>query len=71
VIAAQRMVDALDELCHDLEVPTPKSYGIDHDTWTRLTPLMAQQAVASGSPANNPIVPSLEEIERIYTEVYG
>jgi alcohol dehydrogenase len=32
---------------------------------------MAQQAVASGSPANNPIVPSLEEIERIYTEVYG
>jgi alcohol dehydrogenase len=71
VIAAQRMVDALDELCHDLAVPTPKSYGIDHETWTRLTPLMAQQAVASGSPANNPIVPSLEEIERIYTEVYG
>ena len=33
-IAAGRIVDALAELCDDLEVPTPKSYGIDHDTWT-------------------------------------
>ena len=69
-IASQRMVDALGELCHDLAVPTPKSYGIDHDLWETLTPLMAEQAVASGSPANNPIVPSLDDIERIYAHVY-
>ena len=55
----------------DLEVPTPKSYGIDHDTWTELTPLMAQQAIASGSPANNPVLPSHDDIERIYADVYG
>jgi alcohol dehydrogenase class IV len=69
-VASARLVDALAELCHDLEVPTPQSYGIDLDAWTELTPLMAQQAVASGSPANNPIVPSVEEIERIYGDIY-
>jgi alcohol dehydrogenase len=65
------MVDALTELCLDLEVPTPKSYGIDHDTWDRLSPLMAEQAIASGSPANNPIVPSLNDIQQIYSQIYG
>jgi len=70
-IASQRMVDALVELCRELEVPTPQDFGIDHRTWTELTPLMAEQAVASGSPANNPIVPTLEDIERIYSRVYG
>lgn len=70
-IAAGRMVDALTELCLDLEVPTPKSYGIDHDTWDRLSPLMAEQAIASGSPANNPIVPSLNDIQQIYSQIYG
>ena len=68
--ASQAMVDALAELCHDLDVPTPESYGIDHDAWAQLTPLMAEQAVASGSPANNPVVPSREDIERIYSQVY-
>ena len=70
-VAARRMVEALAELCRDLEVPTPRSYGIDASTWTELTPLMAEQAVASGSPANNPVVPNLEDIERIYAQIYG
>ena len=70
-VASRRMVGALAELCHDLEVPTPKSYGIEPETWARLTPLMAEQAVASGSPANNPIVPSLDDIESIYSQVYS
>jgi alcohol dehydrogenase class IV len=69
--AAQSMVEALAELCSDLEVPTPRSYGIDAARWNELTPLMAQQAVASGSPANNPVLPTLDDIERIYAQVYG
>jgi alcohol dehydrogenase len=32
---------------------------------------MAQQAIASGSPANNPVLPSHDDIERIYADVYG
>jgi alcohol dehydrogenase class IV len=69
--AAQSMVEALAELCGDLEVPTPRSYGIDAARWRELTPLMAQQAVASGSPANNPVLPTLDDIETIYAQVYG
>jgi alcohol dehydrogenase class IV len=71
VIASQRMVEALGELCRDLEVPNPRAYGIDHDTWEQLTPLMAEQAVASGSPANNPIVPGRDDIEKIYDKIFG
>jgi len=69
--AAGRLVDELTELCAYLEVPTPASYGIDKQTWTSLTPVMAQQALASGSPANNPVVPSAEDIELLYAKVYG
>ncbi|MHA7651011.1 iron-containing alcohol dehydrogenase [Mycobacterium sp. ML4] len=69
--AAQALVDALTELCADLEVPTPKSYGIDSAAWHASIPLMAQQAVASGSPANNPVVPGTAEIEALYTQLYG
>lgn len=70
-IAARSLVDALTELCADLEVPTPRSYGIDSAAWQSLIPLMTEQAVASGSPANNPIVPDPAEIEALYTQVYG
>ena len=69
--AAGRLVDELTELCAYLEVPTPASYGIDKQTWTSLTPVMAQQALASGSPANNPVLPSAEDIEVLYAKVYG
>ena len=69
--AADKLVNELRTLGRDLEVPTPHDYGIDQDAWTRLTPLMAEQALASGSPANNPIVPTTDEIQTLYTEIYG
>ncbi|MEU7039514.1 iron-containing alcohol dehydrogenase [Streptomyces varsoviensis] len=69
--AADRLVQALRDLCTDLEVPTPAAHGIDKDAWTRLTPLMAEQALASGSPANNPRVPTAEEIESLYARIYA
>ncbi len=69
--AADRFVQALRDLCTDLEVPTPAVHGIDKDEWVRLTPLMADQALASGSPANNPKVPTAEEIQRLYAQIYA
>ncbi|MFD4998319.1 iron-containing alcohol dehydrogenase [Streptomyces buecherae] len=71
VRAADKLVDALRTLCHDLDVPTPQGYGIDRDTWTGLTPLMAEQALASGSPGNNPAVPTAEEIQGLYADIYA
>ncbi|MEU6236328.1 iron-containing alcohol dehydrogenase [Kitasatospora sp. NPDC047058] len=68
--AAGKLVDALRSLCHDLEVPTPRAHGIDREAWTRLTPLMAEQALASGSPANNPVVPTAGQIRELYSRIY-
>lgn len=32
---------------------------------------MAEQALASGSPANNPAVPTAAQIEELYARVYA
>ena len=50
--------EALRALCQDLEVPTPQAHGIDEDEWFRLLPLTIEQALASGSPAGKPVVPT-------------
>ncbi|MGN7134744.1 iron-containing alcohol dehydrogenase [Rhodococcoides corynebacterioides] len=69
-VAAAQLVTYLEQLCADVEVPTPSSHGIDRAEWDRLIPTMAQQALASGSPNNNPVVPTAEQIEDLYREVF-
>lgn len=64
--AIGKLVEELDSLNRDLAVPSPCAYGIDREKWDGLLPLMAEQALASGSPANNPVVPSPEQIETLY-----
>ncbi|MBV9489807.1 MAG: iron-containing alcohol dehydrogenase [Verrucomicrobia bacterium] len=69
--AAERLVESLRELNRRLEVPTPQQYGIAEGAWRQAIPLMARQAIASGSPANNPRVPSETEIQALYEESYS
>jgi alcohol dehydrogenase class IV len=69
--AAKALVAALTALCDKLAVPTPRSYGIDEHEWNARIPLMAEQALASGSPQNNPVVPTTAEIENLYIAAYG
>ena len=69
--AAADLVVALTELCRDVEVPTPKSYGIDKRAWDDRIPVMAEQALASGSPNNNPRIPTTDEIRELYGRIYG
>jgi alcohol dehydrogenase len=69
--AADNLVGALSELCRDVHVPTPKNYGIDKGQWDELIPLMAEQALASGSPNNNPLVPTDAEIRDLYAQIYS
>ncbi|MDT0439496.1 MULTISPECIES: iron-containing alcohol dehydrogenase [Streptomyces] len=64
--AAHALLAELRALNADLAVPSPERYGIDRDRWLRLTPTMAEQALASGSPAHNPRVPDRADIERLY-----
>ena len=68
--AASRLVEALQRLNIDLAVPTPKSYGLDKQRWTDLLPTMAEQALASGSPANNPRVPDAQTIQELYLSAW-
>jgi len=70
-LAAPALVEALVRLNADLAVPTPRAWGIDPDRWEALIPTMAAQALASGSPANNPRVPTADEIAALYREVFG
>ncbi|TPE60562.1 iron-containing alcohol dehydrogenase [Sandaracinobacter neustonicus] len=69
--AVVRLVEELAALNRDLEVPTPATHGIDGDRWHALIPTMCEQALASGSPANNPRVPTGEEMARLYRQVWG
>ena len=69
--AGMALLEALGDLNSDLKVPTPRDYGIDERRFMSLLPLMAQQALGSGSPANNPRVPTEEEIVSLYRDVYA
>jgi alcohol dehydrogenase class IV len=68
--AVDELVRNLHELNRKLKVPTPAEFGIDRRAWEESIPSMVQQALTSGSPANNPRVPSGDEIERLYREVW-
>jgi alcohol dehydrogenase class IV len=69
--ACAKLVEALRAWNRDLEVPTPAGFGIAEADWERVLPTMAQQALASGSPANNPRVPDAAEIVALYREVFA
>ncbi|HUC65069.1 MAG TPA: iron-containing alcohol dehydrogenase [Stellaceae bacterium] len=69
--AVARLLDELRLLNRDLKVPTPQSYGIAQERYHELLPVMASQALASGSPGNNPRVPSADEIIDLYKRVYA
>ena len=68
--ACARLVAGLEALNAALAVPSPGGFGIKEEAWNGKMELMAEQALASGSPANNPRVPSKEEIVALYREVW-
>jgi len=64
------LVDGLTRLCAQLDVPKLSELGVKEAAFETLAETMAQQALASGSPANNPVVPSAAEVVELYREVY-
>jgi alcohol dehydrogenase class IV len=70
VIAAAKLVTGLEKLNQDLSVPTPSGFGIKEADWNGKMALMAEQALASGSPNNNPRVPNANEIVALYRAVW-
>ncbi|MEP4979765.1 iron-containing alcohol dehydrogenase [Ascidiaceihabitans sp.] len=66
--ACDKLVRSLRALNADLKVPSPSQLG--HEADDDLLHLMARQALASGSPQNNPRVPSEDEIVALYKEMW-
>jgi alcohol dehydrogenase class IV len=64
--AAERAVAEVRALCSDLRIPGLTGLGIDADKLMAVAPTMAQDALDSGSPGNNPRVPTVAEIVELY-----
>lgn len=70
-VAAEKLAEGLAALNRELDVPTPAGFGISKAEWDAKLPLMADQALASGSPGNNPRVPTKDEIVALYQVVWS
>jgi alcohol dehydrogenase len=65
--ACESLVDCLDELNHELEVPRLRSCcGAPIEDFRAAIPKMASDALESGSPQNNPVVPAAEQIMELF-----
>ncbi len=68
--ANKKLLKELIQLNIDLEVPTLKDFGINKENFMNNVNNMATQAIASGSPNNNPIVPSHDELVLLYKKLW-
>ena len=64
--AAQAAVTAISRLCRDVEVPSLTDLGVTAERLHEVANAMAADALASGSPAHNPRVPTPAEIVDLY-----
>ncbi|MCF3948747.1 iron-containing alcohol dehydrogenase [Acidiphilium sp. AL] len=69
-VAGAELIAALEAINRDLAVPTPEQFGIDRALWDARRKAMAEQALASGSPANNPAVPDANAIIALYDRIF-
>ncbi|OGC91850.1 MAG: alcohol dehydrogenase [candidate division Zixibacteria bacterium RBG_16_53_22] len=68
--AARRGAEAVNKLIRDVEVPSLRELGVDQARLEELAPRMTEDAIASGSPANNPRQATKQEIIELYRKAY-
>jgi alcohol dehydrogenase class IV len=68
---AEVAADAIARLIADIEIPSLPELGVEAERLEELAPQMAADAIASGSPANNPRQATPEEIIRLYRLAYS
>ncbi|MFB3884648.1 MAG: iron-containing alcohol dehydrogenase [Thermodesulfobacteriota bacterium] len=69
--AAQLAGKAIKKLIKDIQIPSLKELGVDKEKLNQLAPQMAEDAIASGSPGNNPRQANKEEIIGLYKLAYS
>ncbi|TWI56239.1 iron-containing alcohol dehydrogenase [Halalkalibacter nanhaiisediminis] len=68
---ADILVSNILTLCRDLDIPNLKTWGVKEDQFNRVLEKMARDALESGSPGNNPKVPTESEIISLYREAFA
>jgi alcohol dehydrogenase class IV len=69
-IAINKLMCELVSLNRELEVPSLKEFGVDGVHFSKNLQTMAEQAIASGSPSNNPRVPDTKDIVKLYKKLW-
>jgi alcohol dehydrogenase class IV len=64
--AAQLAAKAIKTLIKDIQIPSLRGLGVEKGKLEQLAPKMAEDAIASGSPGNNPHQATKEEIVELY-----
>lgn len=67
---AEAFLAAVVELCGELEIPTLAEYGIDREQFFSVMDKMADDALASGSPANTRKAVTKEDVLQIYAGLW-
>lgn len=68
--AAYLAAKAVRRLVENLKIPSLGGLGVDEGRFNKVVEQMAKDALASGSPDNNPRKASLEEIVELYRKAY-
>lgn len=68
---ADAAIKAVERLINDIEMPRLGEIGIDTEKFEQVIEQMAADAIASGSPANNPRQASQEEIITLYRKCFA
>lgn len=63
-------VESVKALCQKLNIPNLEGWGIEEEKFNLSVSKMARDAIDSGSPANNPRVPTKQELEELYHTCY-
>ena len=68
--AAQRGAETVKRLIKDVKIASLRELGVGQEKLYKLAPRMTEDAIASGSPANNPRQATKEEIIELYKLAY-
>jgi len=69
--AADLAAKSIKKLTKDVKIPSLQELGVNKEKLDKLAPKMAEDAIASGSPANNPRQATKEEIIELYKLAYS
>lgn len=69
--AADLAAKSIRRLIKDIKIPSLQELGVDKAKLDKLAPKMAEDAITSGSPANNPRQATKEEIVELYKLAYS